>query len=105
MKLSPPPFNLAALELGLPVYQPEKIRDPEAVERIRSLAPDLLVVVAYGQIIPRSVLSIPRLGAINVHASLLPRWGGGGTRGRARTCTTKGSRELGIYLNLWLPRR
>jgi methionyl-tRNA formyltransferase len=73
MKLNPPPVKVAAQELGLPVYQPERIRDPEAVERLRALNPDLLVVVAYGQIIPRSVLDIPRLGAVNVHASLLPR--------------------------------
>lgn len=73
MKLTPPPVKPAAQELGLEVYQPERIREPEAVERLRRLQPDLLVVVAYGQIIPRSVLAIPRLGAINVHASLLPR--------------------------------
>jgi methionyl-tRNA formyltransferase len=73
MKLTPPPVKVAATELALEVYQPERIREPEAVERIRRLQPDLLVVVAYGQIIPRSVLAIPKLGAINVHASLLPR--------------------------------
>ena len=73
MKLTPPPVKVAALRLGLEVYQPERIREPEAVERIRRLQPDLLVVVAYGQIIPRSVLGIPKLGALNVHASLLPR--------------------------------
>ena len=73
MKMTSPPVKVAAQELGLEVYQPERIRDPEAVDRLRSLQPDLLVVVAYGQIIPRSVLSIPKRGAINVHASLLPR--------------------------------
>jgi methionyl-tRNA formyltransferase len=73
MKVSAPPVKVAAEGLGLEVYQPARIRDPEAVERIRDLQPDLLVVVAYGQIIPASVLSIPRLGAINVHGSLLPR--------------------------------
>jgi len=73
MKLTPPPVKVAALGLDLEVYQPERIRDAEAVERIRQLHPDLLVVVAYGQIVPRSVLDIPRLGAINIHASLLPR--------------------------------
>jgi methionyl-tRNA formyltransferase len=73
MKLTRPPVKVAAQELGLEVYQPERIRDPEAVERIRDLQPNLLVVVAYGQIIPRSVLAIPTLGAVNVHASLLPR--------------------------------
>ncbi len=73
MKLTPPPAKVAAQQLGLEVYQPERIRDPEAVERLRRLEPDLLVVVAYGQIIPPSVLEIPKHGAINLHASLLPR--------------------------------
>ena len=73
LKLSAPAVKVAALELGLQVYQPARIRDAEAVERIRQLQPDLLVVVAYGQIIPASVLSIPKLGAVNVHGSLLPR--------------------------------
>lgn len=73
LKLSAPPVKVAAQEQGLGVFQPERIRDPEAVEKIRRVAPDLLVVVAYGQIIPASVLSIPKHGAVNVHASLLPR--------------------------------
>lgn len=73
MKLTPPPVKVAARQLGLDVYQPERIRDPEAVETLRRLQPDLLVVVAYGQIIPRSVLAIPGHGALNVHGSLLPR--------------------------------
>ncbi len=73
MKLTPPAVKMAARELGLEVYQPERIRDPDAVERLRRLEPDLLVVVAYGQIIPRSVLAVPKQGAVNVHASLLPR--------------------------------
>jgi methionyl-tRNA formyltransferase len=73
MKVMPPPVKVVALELGLEVYQPERIRAPEAVVRLRALAPDVLVVVAYGQIIPPSVLAIPKLGAINVHGSLLPR--------------------------------
>jgi methionyl-tRNA formyltransferase len=77
------------------VYQPAKIRDPEAVERIRSLAPDLLVVVAYGQIIPRSVLEIPRLGAVNVHASLLPRWRGAAPIARA---ILAGDTETGVSI-------
>ena len=76
MKLTAPPMKRAAEELGIPVFQPEKIRDPDAIARLRDLAPDFLVVVAYGQILPAAVLEIPRLGAINVHASLLPRWRG-----------------------------
>jgi methionyl-tRNA formyltransferase len=73
MKLTPPPVKVAAEGLGLEVYQPERIRNAEAVERLQLLRPDLLVVVAYGQIIPRSVLAISKRGAVNVHASLLPR--------------------------------
>jgi methionyl-tRNA formyltransferase len=73
LRLTPPAVKVAAEELGLPVYQPEKIRDPEAVERLREVAPDLIVVVAYGQIIPRAVLELPPRGVVNGHASLLPR--------------------------------
>ena len=76
MRLTPPPVKEAAQRLGLSVFQPEKIREPEAVDRLRSVAPELMVVVAYGQIVPRSVLEIPRRGVLNVHASLLPRWRG-----------------------------
>ena len=72
-KPTPPPVKVAAEALGIEVIQPARIRAPEVAARLRTLAPDLLVVVAYGQIIPESVLSIPRLGAVNVHASLLPR--------------------------------
>jgi methionyl-tRNA formyltransferase len=73
MKVTPPAVKVAARQLDLPVLQPEKIRDPSVVERLRELRPDLLVVVAYGQIIPRAVLAIPAGGVVNVHASLLPR--------------------------------
>jgi methionyl-tRNA formyltransferase len=73
MKLTAPPVKVAAEDLGLEIYQPARIRDAEPVKRLRKLRPDLLVVVAYGQIIPAAVLSIPSFGAVNVHASLLPR--------------------------------
>ncbi len=62
--------------LGIPVLQPPRLRDPEAIQSIREFSPDLIVVAAYGQILPESVLSIPPHGCINVHASLLPRWRG-----------------------------
>ena len=74
--LTPPPIKTLALKHGLSVFQPERIRRPEAVEQLRALAPELIVVVAYGQILPKDVLSLPRLGCVNVHASLLPRWRG-----------------------------
>jgi methionyl-tRNA formyltransferase len=76
--LAPPPVKVAALRLGLPVYQPERIKRPEAVEYLRSLAPEAMVVVGYGQIIPQSILDIPPLGILNVHASLLPKYRGAG---------------------------
>jgi methionyl-tRNA formyltransferase len=71
-ELTPSPVKAAALRHAIPVYQPERIRRPEAVEHMRSLAPDVMVVVGYGQIIPQSIIDIAPLGIINVHASLLP---------------------------------
>ena len=76
MKMTPPPVKVTAVELGLDVFQPERIRDAAVVQRLRELAPDLMVVVAYGQIVPAGILEIPRNGVLNVHASLLPRWRG-----------------------------
>lgn len=89
------PVKAAALELGLEAYQPERIRDPEAIERLWRLLPDLLVVVAYGQIIPPSVLAIPKLGAVNVHASLLPRHRGAAPIAYA---ILSGDRETGVTI-------
>lgn len=75
-QLTPPPVKQLAGAHGIPVYQPLKLRLPEVVEELRTLAPDLIVVVAFGQILPKSVLEIPRYGCINVHASLLPKYRG-----------------------------
>lgn len=74
--LTPPPVKREALRLGIPVFQPEKARGPESVARIAGERPELIVVVAYGQILPPSILDIPEYGCINVHASLLPRYRG-----------------------------
>lgn len=74
--LSESPVKTAAAALGLPVYQPERIRRPEAVEKLRQLAPDIMVVVGYGQIIPQVIIDLPRHGILNVHASLLPKYRG-----------------------------
>jgi methionyl-tRNA formyltransferase len=71
-QMIPSPVKAAALSHGLPVYQPERVRRPEAMEHLKALAPDVMVVVGYGQIIPQSVIDIAPLGIINVHASLLP---------------------------------
>lgn len=68
-----PPVKLLAQELGIPVIQPEKLKGPEAMEQLRAWAPDLIVVAAFGQILRKDVLELPRFGCVNVHASLLPR--------------------------------
>ncbi|MBP1760641.1 MAG: Methionyl-tRNA formyltransferase [Firmicutes bacterium] len=75
-KLIPSPIKEFALKHGLEIYQPEKIRDEAAIDYVRSWDPDLVVVVSYGQIIPLEILDFPKLGCINVHASLLPRYRG-----------------------------
>lgn len=75
-KLTPSPVKELAQGHGLPVFQPASLKDPDAQRLLTDLAPDLFVVVAYGLLLPRAVLDIPRHGCINVHASLLPRWRG-----------------------------
>jgi methionyl-tRNA formyltransferase len=71
-----PPVKQTAQRFGLAIYQPERVRRPEAVEQLRLLAPEAMVVVGYGQIIPQSVIDLAPLGIINVHASLLPKYRG-----------------------------
>jgi methionyl-tRNA formyltransferase len=95
MKMTPSAVKVAANELGLAVFQPQRIRERESVERLRELAPDFLVVVAYGQILPAAVLEIPRLAALNVHASLLPRWRGAAPVARA---ILAGDTETGVTI-------
>ena len=75
-QVSPSPVKEAALAAGIPVRQPEKIRSPEAQELLQRLAPDAVTIIAYGQIIPARLLSIPKYGWINLHASLLPKYRG-----------------------------
>lgn len=74
--LQPTPVKEAAMELGLPVYQPKKVRDPEFLEVLKELNPEVIVVVAFGQLIPKSILELAPYGCINVHASLLPKYRG-----------------------------
>ena len=76
MELAFSPVKELALEAGLPVYQPEKMRDGTALAILRELQPDILVVVAYGRILPDELLALPRFGAVNVHGSLLPKYRG-----------------------------
>ncbi|MEO8097180.1 MAG: methionyl-tRNA formyltransferase [Acidobacteriota bacterium] len=93
-KDSMPAVKEAALRLGLPVYQPERVRAPEIVEQLGAMAPEAMVVVGYGQIIPQAILDIPPKGIINVHGSLLPKYRGAAplqwaiARGETRTGVT-----------------
>ncbi|MBI3150985.1 MAG: methionyl-tRNA formyltransferase [Chloroflexi bacterium] len=75
-ELKAPPVKTLALELNIPVMQPLKLREPEAMQKLREWNPDLIVVAAFGQILKKDVLDLPQHGCINVHASLLPRWRG-----------------------------
>ncbi|MCM2269304.1 MAG: methionyl-tRNA formyltransferase [Thermoanaerobaculia bacterium] len=92
-RLLEPPVAVRARELGLDVAQPAKVRNEEFLAEIGKLAPDLAVVVAFGQIFPRALLDLPRLGCLNVHASLLPRWRGAAPIAAA---IAAGDRETGI---------
>ena len=87
------PVKEKAMELGIPVYQPVKVREPEFVEKLRQMEPDAIVVVAFGQILPKSILEIPRYGCVNIHASLLPKY-----RGAApiQWAVIDGERESGV---------
>jgi methionyl-tRNA formyltransferase len=103
-KLTPPPIKAAnqqlsvataisECELEVPVLQPTRIKAPEAIEAIRRLNPDVIVVMAYGQILPRELLEIPKIGCLNLHASLLPRWRGAAP---VQAAIAAGDRETGI---------
>ena len=94
-ELKPPPVKLLTQELGIPVIQPEKLRQPEAMEQLRLWNPDLIVVAAFGQILKKDVLYLPRFGCINVHASLLPRWRGAAPINAA---ILHGDQETGITI-------
>ena len=91
--LTPPPVKVKALEYGLPVFQPATLRDGEAAGILRNLAPDVIVVVAYGKILPVEILNIPPHGCVNVHASLLPRHRGASPIQWAVVC---GDKETGV---------
>ena len=101
-KDSMPPVKQAALRLGLPVHQPERIRRPDVIEHLQTLAPEAMVVVGYGQILPQAILDIPPKGIINVHASLLPKYRGAApiqwaiARGETRTGVTTMKIDAGL---------
>ncbi len=93
LELHPPEIKTHAQAAGLPVFQPERLSDPEALEALRGLQPDLIVVMAYGQILRRAVLKLPPLGCINLHASLLPRHRGASP---IQAAIREGDSETGI---------
>lgn len=95
LTVRPPPVKERAIELGLEVWQPKKVRTSTFAERLHALDADIAVVVAYGRILPKSVLEAPRAGCVNVHASLLPRW-----RGAApiQWAIARGDRQTGVTL-------
>lgn len=93
--LTPSPVKLEAVARGIPVLQPQTLRSPETLQALRALQPDLIVVVAYGLILPKAVLAIPTHGCWNVHASLLPRWRGAAPIQRA---IEAGDTETGVCL-------
>lgn len=101
-QLAASPVKEAALRRALPVYQPERIRRPEAVAALAALAPDVMVVVGYGQIVPQSVIDIPPHGIVNLHASLLPKYRGAGpvqwaiANGETRTGVTTMRIDAGL---------
>jgi methionyl-tRNA formyltransferase len=101
-KLAAPPVKDTALKLGLPVYQPERVRRPEAVEYLRGIGAEAMVIVGYGQIIPQNVIDLAPRGIINVHGSLLPKYRGAGpvqwalVNGETRTGVTTMRIDAGL---------
>lgn len=95
LQVQPPPVKRLAQARGLPVLQPERVRHPEAERQLAELHPDLIVVMAYGQILPQTVLDLPRFGCVNVHASLLPKY-----RGAApiQWALANGEQETGVTI-------
>ena len=93
MKMLPSPVKEVALAAGIPVFQPDSFREEETVEALRALKPDVCAVVAYGRILPQKVLDVPKLGCVNIHASVLPRY-----RGSApyQWAVLDGLRETGV---------
>lgn len=93
--LCPTPVKEEALKYGIPVYQPVKVREPEFVQVLRELSPDLIVVAAFGQLIPKEILELPPYGCINIHASLLPKYRGAAPIQQA---VIDGEKESGVTI-------
>ena len=101
MKMVFSPVKEVAIAAGIPVYQPETFKDPEVVEQLRAIAPDVVAAVAYGRILPQSVLEIPAKGCVNIHASLLPQY-----RGSApyQWAVLDGQTETGVSAQFMAPK-
>jgi methionyl-tRNA formyltransferase len=99
--LTPPPIKRVALEAGIPVLQPESVRDEASLGELRALAPDVIVVMAYGQILPKALIAIPRLACINLHASLLPRHRGASC---LQAAIDEGDTETGVTVMHVVPK-
>ncbi|MDN6261119.1 MAG: methionyl-tRNA formyltransferase [Staphylococcus simulans] len=99
--MTPPPVKEVALQNGIEVYQPEKISQSEDLQTLIDLKPDLIVTAAFGQILPKALLDAPRLGAINVHASLLPKYRGGAPIHQA---IIDGEKETGVTIMYMAPK-
>ena len=93
--MMPTPVKEEALKHDIPVLQPVKVRDPEFVEKLAEIAPDIIVVAAFGQIIPKSILEMPKFGCINIHASLLPKYRGAAPIQQA---VIDGEKESGVTI-------
>src|ERR1700687_3467470 len=94
-KLAPTKVKEVAINHNIPVYQPENFKSAESIEVLKSLRPDLIIVVAYGLILPQKVLDIPTYGAINVHGSILPKWRGASP---VQYAILNGDKETGISI-------
>lgn len=93
--LVPTPVKEEALKHGIPVYQPQKVREPEFVETLKEIGPDIIIVAAFGQIIPKEILDMPEFGCINIHASLLPKYRGAAPIQQA---VINGDKEAGVTI-------
>lgn len=91
--LTPPPVKVRALESEIPVFQPNSMKDGEALKILTELNPDVIVVVAYGKLLPKDILDLPKYGCVNVHASLLPKYRGAGP---IQWCVLNGEEETGV---------
>ena len=93
MKLAPPPVKVRALEYSIPVFQPQKMKEAGVLEQLSAWEPEVIIVVAYGKILPKEILELPQFGCINIHASLLPKYRGAGP---IQWSALNGERETGV---------